>query len=145
MTNAPANRSLIDELREEGRHLHVVDRLIARLIGALPFDGRVDPRALVRAMRDQLAGMPDGALSEAADVLLRERTFFPSVAVAYKAATSCSPRHMVRIVPGTTAWAAWSAHWHASGHKVLARINEQQGYAMVPRPFPIVEKPEAAE
>lgn len=132
-------RSLIDELREEGRHLHVVEHLIARLWGALRFDNRDEPGALLRAIRDQLSEIPDGALREAADVLLRERTNWPSASVAFKAAQACQSRHMIRITPGTTAWAAWSAHWHAIGHKYLARVNEQQGYAMVPREFPILE------
>lgn len=138
-------RSLLDELRDEGRNVHVVESLIARLWGALRFDTRDDPGALLRAIRDQLADMPDGALVEAADVLLRERSVWPSAAVAYKAAMTVRARHMVRIVPNTTAWSAWVAHWHAAGAKFLAQTYAAQGYALVPRQFPpVAGKPEAA-
>jgi len=132
-------RSLLDELRDEGLHLHVVDGLIAKLWGALRFDGRDSPPALLRAIRDQLAEVPDGALAEAANVLLRERSVWPSAAIAFKAAQAVQAKHMLRITPGTTAWSAWVAHWHSQGHKFLARTYEAQGYALVPRQFPIVD------
>lgn len=130
--------NLVDELRAEGQHLHVIEHLIAPLWGKLRFDSRDEPGQLLRGIRDVLAELPDGALIETAQTLLRERTVWPSAAVAWKAAEACQRRHMVRIERGTTEWVAWAAHWRAAGHKFLITTYEAQGYAMVPRRFPPV-------
>ena len=130
--------TLVDELRAEGQHLHVVDHLIAPLWGKLRFDSRDEPGQLLRGIRDVLAELPDGARVETAQTLLRERTVWPSAAKAYQAAEACQRRHMVRIERGSTEWVAWKDHWRAAGHGCLITTYEAQGYAMVRRRFPPV-------
>jgi hypothetical protein len=131
--------SLIEELEAEGEQPHVVEHFIRPLVGALRFDGRDTPGTLVRAIRDQLAPFADAALAEAAGTMLRTRSVWPSAATAFKACQDVQGRHMVRIEPGSTSWAAWNAHWHRLGHRFLARNYEAQGYALVQRPFPPID------
>ena len=129
-------RTPLDELADEGEAGHVVEHLLRPLWGVL----KGKPSAeLLRAMRDDLAGFGDAALAEAATTIRQTRSTWPSVAQAREAVQAAQRAQMVRIEPGTTAWAAWSAHWHRQGHKFLARTYESQGFAMVQRQFPPVE------
>lgn len=130
-------RTLIDELRDEGDGGHVVEHLIAPLWGSLTLGGR-DAGRLLRDICEVCAEFSDAALAEAAATIKRERTAWPSAAQAHKVCQTVQPKHLVTLRPGTTAWAAWVAHWHATGKGVLARHYEGQGYARVQREFPPV-------
>ncbi len=130
-------RTLLDELREEGDGSHVVEHLIAPLWGSLTLGGR-DAGRLLRDIREVCAEFSDAALAEAASTIKRERTAWPSAAQAHRACQAVQAKHLVTIRPGSTAWAAWIAHWHATGKGVLARHYEGQGYARVQREFPPV-------
>lgn len=128
-------RTALDELADDGVAGHVVEHLLRPLWGVLRGKPTLD---LLRAMRDDLATFGDAALADAAVTLRQTRSTWPSLAQAREAVQAAQRAHMVRIEPGTTAWAAWSQHWHAKGHNFLARTYEAQGFAMVERPFPPV-------
>ena len=129
--------TLLEDLEAEAKHPHVVEHFIRPLVGALRFDGRDDPGTLVRAIRDQLAPFADKALADAAQTLLRSRSVWPSAAKALEAVQEAQKRHLVRIVPGSPQWSAWSAEWRANGAEFLVRRYEADGFAMVTREFPV--------
>lgn len=129
----------MDELAAEGRNLHVVEHLIRPLWGVLTFGPGQEPASLLRAIRDDLAEFADAALADGATDIRRGRSQWPSTAKAREAVQAAQARHMVRIEPGTTAWAAWVEHWHRTGAGFLARTYAAQGHAMVARQFPPIE------
>jgi hypothetical protein len=128
-------RTPLDALRADGTAPHVVEQFVAPLWGVLQGNPSA---ALVQAYRTELSGFSDAALAEAARTVRQTRTRWPSVKQAYAAAQAAQPRHMVRIEPGSTAWAAWMDHWGRQGNRVLVRLYRDQGFAKVQRQFPPV-------
>ncbi len=135
----------LEVLRLEGRALHVVENLIAPLLGVLAFERRRDPAAvplaLLQGIRDACAEFSPRALSEAARALRDTRTEWPSTAIAKRTAQEAQARTMIRIAPGTPQWDAWIEHWKASGKPFLVRTYEQEGSARVPTEFPPAADP----
>lgn len=135
----------LDELRSDGMALHVVEHLLAPLLGVLAHQRRREPGAvpvsLLRGIRDACAEFSAAALSEAARAIRDERSEWPSVAQARRAAQTAQARTMVRIEPGTPQWAAWEAEWRRTAKLFLARTYLKQGYAMVTHEFPPASDP----
>lgn len=136
----PPIHPLIEELRAEGEHLHVVDEFLAPLVGALRSGGD-DLPFLLRAIRDDLAEFSPQVLAKAAADIRAKRTQWPSVAVARQACLAAQQTQgAYRIERGTLAWSAWMDHLRRTGQKFSVKLFEDQGYMIQRSEYPPVNR-----
>ncbi len=139
-------KGVLDELRADGTNGDVVDAYIAPLIGVLRWPAGIEDRlALLRAIRDALAGTPPAVLARAAVLTRNRRTTWPSAAQAGQIAEHAAPEvPQLRIAGGTPAFTAWLAHYRRTGRGWWADQCESRGFALEHSEYPLVVKGRAA-
>ena len=135
------NLRLLDELRDEGLHLHVVERLLEPLLRLQPMrpQDHPDPMATLREIRDAYADHSEAMLDAICTTLKAARKFFPSFnQVEDIALAERKKQPPMRIEASDPGFAAWLNFYRQNGKRWWASRCEEQGFVTEHRRFPPV-------
>lgn len=122
----------LEEVRADGIAPHVVEGYLAQLWGALKLPKDVEPLALMRAIRTTLSPLEPEVVRRAAEYTLKARSVWPSTAQALAIAEQAAKdTPLTKYWSDHPAFAAWVAHYRATGRAFWARECEQRRYVQV--------------
>ena len=120
---------LVEQLRADGKHLHVVEHLVVPLLSSLTVQ-HDDPLALLRAIRDHrsIIAFPRAVLDRLGVRLKETRKKLVAVKDVVEAINDVTKGlPMFRIFDGDPSWSAWLDDLEKQGLSAAAKICRQQG------------------